>query len=301
AQGPAHRAAGPVRRHQQPRRKRLFAPVLQRQAQEAHAVGDIIQAGEPGRPVTREAVGPRQPRLQRVAEIAGHHHLAEGLAPVFRGFQPGPAEIAGAGHVDAADRRRRERQRLHHAQRGERVNGGLGEAQVALVEHRRQRARRRGLDQRHILADARQRDRPARTDQAAADDHDIVLPDFGLPGCGARLRVLGHGCAMLPVPRQPASMMNRSAPTMFAPGPIVLAVLILLAALSRLLPHPPNFSPVEAIALFGGAYFASRAWAFAVPMLALLASDLVMAAVIGDSYLSYLGGVSFWSVYACIG
>lgn len=96
-------------------------------------------------------------------------------------------------------------------------------------------------------------------------------------------------------------MMNRSAPTIFAPGPIVLAVLILLAALSRLLPHPPNFSPVEAIALFGGAYFASRAWAFAVPMLALLASDLVMAAVIGDSYLSYLGGVSFWSVYACIG
>ena len=40
--------------------------------------------------------------------------------------------------------------------------------------------------------------------------------------------------------------------TSIAPGPWLLATLILLAALSRLLPHPPNFSPVEAVALFGG-------------------------------------------------
>ncbi|MEO5565469.1 MAG: DUF6580 family putative transport protein [Luteimonas sp.] len=95
--------------------------------------------------------------------------------------------------------------------------------------------------------------------------------------------------------------MNRSAPhNAFAPGPLVLAALIFVAALSRLLPHPPNFSPVEAIALFGGAYFASRAWALAVPLLALLASDLIMGAVLGASYASYIGGFSFWSVYACI-
>jgi hypothetical protein len=95
--------------------------------------------------------------------------------------------------------------------------------------------------------------------------------------------------------------MNRPATdTAFAPGPLVLAALIFVAALSRLLPHPPNFSPVEAIALFGGAYFASRAWALAVPLLALLASDLVMGAVVGASYASYIGGISFWSVYACI-
>jgi len=105
---------------------------------------------------------------------------------------------------------------------------------------------------------------------------------------------------MLPVPRLHAPKMNPTAPTAIAPGPLVLAGLILLAALSRLLPHPPNFSPVEAVALFAGACFASRAWAFAVPMLALLASDLVMAVVIGDSYAGYLGGISFWSVYACI-
>ncbi len=88
--------------------------------------------------------------------------------------------------------------------------------------------------------------------------------------------------------------------TVFGPGPLVLAALIFVAALSRLLPHPPNFSPVEAIALFGGAFFASRAWALAVPLLAMLLSDLVLVAMLGGSYAMYLGGISFWSVYACI-
>ncbi len=95
--------------------------------------------------------------------------------------------------------------------------------------------------------------------------------------------------------------MNRPAPTAaFAPGPLVLAGLIVAAALTRLLPHPPNFSPVEAIALFGGAYFASRQWAAIVPLLAMLVSDLALGAVHGADYASYLGGPSFWSVYACI-
>jgi len=86
----------------------------------------------------------------------------------------------------------------------------------------------------------------------------------------------------------------------FAPGPMVIAGLILLAALSRLLPHPPNFSPVEAIALFGGAYFASRQWAAIVPLLSMLVADVGLGLLNGDGYASYLGGHTFWSVYACI-
>ena len=93
--------------------------------------------------------------------------------------------------------------------------------------------------------------------------------------------------------------MNRPTATL-SPGPLVLAGLILVAALSRVLPHPPNFSPVEAIALFGGAYFASRRWAAMVPLLAMLVSDVVLGALHGGDYASYLGGASFWSVYACI-
>ena len=76
--------------------------------------------------------------------------------------------------------------------------------------------------------------------------------------------------------------------------------MIVVAALTRLLPHPPNFSPVEAIALFGGAYFASKQWSMVVPLLALLVSDLALGALHGASYAAYLGGHTFWSVYACI-
>jgi len=38
----------------------------------------------------------------------------------------------------------------------------------------------------------------------------------------------------------------------------VLAGIILAAAAARLLPHPPNFTPVAALALFGGASFAGK-------------------------------------------
>jgi hypothetical protein len=93
---------------------------------------------------------------------------------------------------------------------------------------------------------------------------------------------------------------SRPAHTGFAPGPWVLVTMIVAAAMTRLLPHPPNFSPVEAIALFGGAYFASRAWALAVPLMAMLLSDIVLGAMLGGAYGSYVASASFWLVYACI-
>ncbi len=52
-------------------------------------------------------------------------------------------------------------------------------------------------------------------------------------------------------------------------------VLIVLAAASRLLPHPPNFAPVAAIGLFAGA-FTGRRVGWLVPFAALLASDAVL-------------------------
>lgn len=57
---------------------------------------------------------------------------------------------------------------------------------------------------------------------------------------------------------------------------VTLAGLITAAAFSRLLPHPPNVSPVTAIALFGGAYFADKRLAFLVPLAALFLSDTVL-------------------------
>jgi hypothetical protein len=84
------------------------------------------------------------------------------------------------------------------------------------------------------------------------------------------------------------------------PGPWVLAVMILLAALTRLLPHPPNFSPVEAVALFGGAYFASRQLALLVPLLAMFLSDLALGLVNGGIYFDYFASAHFLGIYACI-
>jgi len=56
----------------------------------------------------------------------------------------------------------------------------------------------------------------------------------------------------------------------------VLAIIILMAAFSRLLPHPPNFTPIMAMGLLGGVYFKNRQFAVIVPLLAMLVSDIVL-------------------------
>jgi hypothetical protein len=57
---------------------------------------------------------------------------------------------------------------------------------------------------------------------------------------------------------------------------LALLSAIVAAAALRLVPHPPNFSPIDAMALFSGAYVGRRALAFAAPLFALLLSDLVL-------------------------
>ena len=94
--------------------------------------------------------------------------------------------------------------------------------------------------------------------------------------------------------------MHDKPATLPASGPLLLVGMILLAALSRLLPHPPNFSPVEAIALFGGAYFLSRSAAIIVPLVGMFVSDLVLGFVHGGTYFEYFTHAGFWLVYACI-
>ncbi len=61
---------------------------------------------------------------------------------------------------------------------------------------------------------------------------------------------------------------------------VILVGITLAAAASRLLPHPPNFTPLFAMALFGGACFASRIAAFAVPLAAMFLSDLALGLVL---------------------
>jgi hypothetical protein len=81
----------------------------------------------------------------------------------------------------------------------------------------------------------------------------------------------------------------------------LLLVLAVAAAASRVAPHPDNFSPLAAVALFGAATFEHRRSAILVPLGALLFSDLLLQ-------LTYLAGwqarwgfyAGQWVVYTCI-
>lgn len=65
---------------------------------------------------------------------------------------------------------------------------------------------------------------------------------------------------------------------------IALVAVIAFAALFRLVPHPPNVSPIAAMALFSGAFLPRRALAFAAPLAALLLSDLVLGFYAGMAF-----------------
>jgi hypothetical protein len=64
--------------------------------------------------------------------------------------------------------------------------------------------------------------------------------------------------------------------------------LILVAALSRLIPHPWNFTAIGAMALFGGAQLPSRWTSLVVPMAALFLSDMILGLHSGMIFV-YLG------------
>ena len=68
---------------------------------------------------------------------------------------------------------------------------------------------------------------------------------------------------------------------------VALLVAIFAAAAMRLLPHPPNFSPIAAMALFSGAYLPKRALAFVAPFAALLLSDAVLGFYAGMNFVYF--------------
>lgn len=55
----------------------------------------------------------------------------------------------------------------------------------------------------------------------------------------------------------------------------IILLLIAIGVVLRLLPHPANFAPISAIALFGGVYL-SRKTALVLPLLAMLIGDFFL-------------------------
>jgi hypothetical protein len=58
---------------------------------------------------------------------------------------------------------------------------------------------------------------------------------------------------------------------------VIVAGLVALGVAARLLPHEPNFTPIAASTLFAATVLRTRLLAFAVPILALVISDMVLA------------------------
>ncbi len=62
----------------------------------------------------------------------------------------------------------------------------------------------------------------------------------------------------------------------FSNREIIILLFIIFAAIIRLIPHPPNFAPITAMALFGGLHFKNKKLAYAIPLLAMIVSDLFL-------------------------
>ena len=82
------------------------------------------------------------------------------------------------------------------------------------------------------------------------------------------------------------------------PRTAVIVCTVLAAAALRMIPHPMNFAPIGALALFSGTYFLSKRAAVAVPLLSLLTGDIFTGfhQLIPYVYASFLVSVSigFW-------
>jgi hypothetical protein len=84
---------------------------------------------------------------------------------------------------------------------------------------------------------------------------------------------------------------------------LALVAAIVVAAVLRLVPHPPNFTPIGAMALFSGAYLGRRWTAFAATFGALLLSDAILGFHSGMPYVYAsvaLVVVLGWSIQARI-
>jgi len=64
----------------------------------------------------------------------------------------------------------------------------------------------------------------------------------------------------------------------------IITLIIIAATFSRLIPHPWDFTPIGAIALFGAAYFSNRLIAFIIPLISIWLGDLVMNNTIYASF-----------------
>ena len=57
---------------------------------------------------------------------------------------------------------------------------------------------------------------------------------------------------------------------------VLITLIIFLVSLTRIYPHPPNFTPILALAIFGGAYLPNKRTALLLPIIIMFFSDLII-------------------------
>lgn len=81
---------------------------------------------------------------------------------------------------------------------------------------------------------------------------------------------------------------------------LTLGAIMIGLALTRLLPHPVNFSPMAAIALLGGAHLMTNGQRYGIMLLAAVLSDvLVNSLLYSYNDLSYVIQPDTLAIYAC--
>jgi hypothetical protein len=60
------------------------------------------------------------------------------------------------------------------------------------------------------------------------------------------------------------------------PKLILIISIVFVGAFLRLIPHWPNFTPIAAIALFGGTYLKRKDFALIIPILSMLFADMII-------------------------
>jgi uncharacterized membrane protein len=79
-----------------------------------------------------------------------------------------------------------------------------------------------------------------------------------------------------------------------------LLSIIALVALSRLLPHPPNFAPLGAIAVFSSVTFRSKFLKYALPVLLAIVTDFILVLTVNSAFTSpsaYFGSYGTYVIY----
>lgn len=77
----------------------------------------------------------------------------------------------------------------------------------------------------------------------------------------------------------------------------IVFILMAVGVLARLIPHVPNFTPTESIAIFGAAYLGYRYLALLLPLVLIYVSDFFINNTIARSFFPETEGLVFFNEY----